>query len=79
MSLATARTAVEASLSEAVRALPDAELTILARIATRLVGGLRTYGELKDRRGTVQWPQQRREEFWDYLVYFEVNEWREGR
>lgn len=71
----------EAILAAAVTVLPALETELLARIATRLVGGLRTYGELADRlySDRVSWHRERQEEAWDWLVYYELDQMRAGR
>ena len=56
-----------AALAEATASLPDRELRVLTRIATRLVTGVRTFGPLTPKKRV--WKREAQEEALDAAVY----------
>lgn len=66
----THRTQLESMLAQAAQELGDPELSVLTKIATRLVRGQQEYGPLYA--GKRVWSKEAQEEAFDLAVYIGV-------
>ncbi len=64
------RADAESALAQAVQHLPDHEVRVLAKIATRFVRGCQEYGPLH--RGKRRWRREAAEEAFDATIYLAI-------